>query len=152
MKRHELSDREWDLLAEFFPPRPRRRGGRWRDDRAMANAIFWRLSTGAAWRDLPDRYGPWQTVYHRFNALRRSGAIDRMVERLQLRLDAAGLIDHRLYLVDGTNVRVAREAVGGEKPGPPASRPTTPSGVAGAGSGAKYIWCATPTGCRWRSW
>ena len=116
MKRHELTDREWALLAEFFPPRPRRRGGRWRDDRAMANAIFWRLSTGAAWRDLPERYGPWQTVYHRFNALRASGAIDRMVERLQLRLDAAGLIDHDLYSVDGTNVRAAWAAGGGKNP------------------------------------
>ncbi len=118
MKRHELTDREWALLAEFFPPRPRRRGGRWRDDRAMANAIFWRLNTGAAWRDLPERCGPWQTAYHRFNALRASGAIDRMVERLQLRLDQAGLIDHSLYLVDGTNVPAARAAGGGKNPAP----------------------------------
>ena len=125
MKRHELTDREWALLAEFFPARRRGRGGRWRDDRAIANGMFWRLSTGAAWRDLPERYGPWQTVYHRFNALRAAGAIDRMVERLQLRLDAAGLIDHGLYLVDGTNVRAARAAAGagGKTPSGRAGRP-----------------------------
>jgi transposase len=124
MKRHELTDREWGLLAEFFPPRPRRRGGRWRDDRTVANGILWRLATGAAWRDLPDRYGPWQTVYHRFRSLRAAGAIDRMVERLQLRLDAVGLLDHTLYSVDGSNVRAARAAGGGKNPAPGrASRP-----------------------------
>lgn len=120
MRRHELSDREWALLAEFFPTRPRRRGGQWRDDRVVANGIFWRLSTGAAWRDLPDRYGRWQTVYHRFNALRKAGVIDRMVARLQLRLNAAGLIDHTLYSVDGSNVRAARAAAGAAKKKGPA--------------------------------
>ena len=90
MKRHELSDPEWELIADFFPTRPRRRGGQWKDDRAVLNAIFWRLRTGAPWRDLPERYGPWQTVYHRFNSLRRSGLLDRLIERLQLRLNEQG--------------------------------------------------------------
>jgi transposase len=46
-KRHELSDPQWAELADFFPPRPRRRGGRWRDDRTLLNGVFWRLNTGA---------------------------------------------------------------------------------------------------------
>ena len=54
---------------------------------------MWRLRTGAPWRDLPERYGPWQTVYHRFNAMRRGGLLDKLLGRLQARLNAAGLID-----------------------------------------------------------
>jgi transposase len=114
-KRHELSDPQWAELADFFPPRPRRRGGRWRDDRLMLNGIFWRLNTGAPWRDLPERYGPWQTVYHRFTGLRRSGLLDRIIERLQLRLNEAGLIDPELFCIDGSNIRAARAAAGAAK-------------------------------------
>lgn len=115
MKRHELSDYQWELIAPFFPPRPRKRGGQWKDDRTMLNAIFWRLNTGAPWRDLPERYGPWQTVYHRFNQLRKSGLLDRIIERLQLRLNQAGLIDPELFCIDGTHVRAARAAAGAAK-------------------------------------
>jgi transposase len=114
-KRHELSDPQWAEIADFFPPRPRKRGGRWRDDRTMLNGVFWRLNTGAPWRDLPDRYGPWQTVYHRFNAMRKSGLLDRIIERLQLRLNEAGLIDPDLWCIDGSNVRAARAAAGAAK-------------------------------------
>lgn len=62
---------------------------------------------GASWRDLPERYGPWQTVCHRFNALRKTGLPDRMLDRLQARLNAEGLIDVELFRVDGTVVRAA---------------------------------------------
>jgi transposase len=115
MKRHELTDDQWALVAEFFPPRPPRRGGRWKDDRLMLNGIFWRLNTGAPWRDLPERYGPWGTVYGRFAALRGSGRLDRIIERLQLRLNEAGLIDPDLFCIDGTNIRAARAAGGAAK-------------------------------------
>jgi transposase len=47
----------------LFPGRTRKRDGQWRDDRTILNGIFWRLHTGAPWRDLPQRYGSWQTVY-----------------------------------------------------------------------------------------
>src|SRR3954447_25684376 len=112
MKRHELTDQQWELLAPFFPRRPRRRGGQWRDDRQMLNAILWRLNTGAPWRDLPERYGPWQTVYDRFSKMRQSGLLDRILARLQFRLNEAGLIDPDLFCIDGTNVRPARAPAG----------------------------------------
>jgi transposase len=115
MRRHELTDQQWELLAPSFPPRPRRRGGQWRDDRTILNGILWRLNTGAPWRDLPERYGPWQTVYHRFNALRKSGQLDRLVQALQLRLDRRGLIDYDLWCVDGSAIRASRAAAGASK-------------------------------------
>lgn len=81
----------------------------------MLNAIFWRLNTGAPWRDLPERYGPWQTAYDRFWRMRQSGLLDRIIERLQLCLNEAGLIDPALFCIDGTNVRAARAAAGAAK-------------------------------------
>ena len=120
MRRHELSDAEWALLSEFFPPRAPKRGGRWKDDRTVLNGVFWRLSTGAPWRDVPERYGRWPTVYARFAALRRTGLLDRVIAKLQLRLNEAGLIDPELFCVDGTNVRAARAAAGAAKKKSPA--------------------------------
>lgn len=120
MHRHALTDAQWGLLAEFFPPRPPKRGGQWEDDRRMFDGILWRLNTGAPWRDLPDRFGPWQTVYDRYSGLRTSGLLDRIVGRLQLRLNAAGLIDADLFCIDGPNVRAARAAAGGAKKTPAA--------------------------------
>jgi transposase len=122
MKRHELSDQQWELLAPFFPPHLRQRGGQWKDDRLMLNGIFWRLNTGAPWRDLPERFGPWQTVYDRFRKLRRSGLLDRLITRLQLRLNEAGLLDSDLFCIDGTNVRAARAAAGAAKKKSPGRR------------------------------
>lgn len=143
MKRHELTDAQWDLLAPFFPPRPRKRGGQWKDDRTLLNGVFWRLNTGAPWRDVPDRYGPWQTVYDRYAKLRRSGRLDQIIAALQLRLNEAGRIDPDLFCIDGTNVRAARAAAGaaekksaprgagGPRPGPVPGRvrDQDPSGV-----------------------
>jgi transposase len=120
MKRHELSDAHWALLSEFFPPRTPRRGGQWKDDRTILNGIFWRLNTGAPWRDLPERFGPWPTVYGRFAALRKGGLLDRIIEALQLRLNEAGLIDPDLFCVDGTSVRAARAAAGAAEKKSPA--------------------------------
>jgi transposase len=51
------------------------------------------LHTGAPWRDLPRRYGPWQTAFDRFNKMRQSGLLARILQRLRLRLNDAGLID-----------------------------------------------------------
>lgn len=89
----------------------------------MLNGIFWRLNTGVPWRDLPDRYGPWQTVYDRFNKLRTSGLLDRILQRLQLRLNQEGLIDSELFCIDGSNVRAARAAAGASKKNRPPGEP-----------------------------
>lgn len=81
----------------------------------MLNGIFWILGTGAPWRDLPDRYGPWQTVYDHFRKWRKCGVFNRIVEALQVKLDNAGHIDWELWCVDGSSVRAARAAAGADK-------------------------------------
>jgi transposase len=100
----------------------------------VANGLLWKLNTGAQWRDLPERYGPWQTVYERLVRWRRDGTFGRMLDRLRLRLDEAGLIDPDTWCVDGTSIRAGRPAAGGGKRGRRRSPRTTPSAAPGAGS------------------
>ena len=78
----------------------------------MIHGVMGRLRTCAPWRDLPERYGPWQTVYHRFNKMRKNGLIDRLLERLRAWLNAERLIDAELWCIDGTVIRAARAAGG----------------------------------------
>jgi len=115
MKRHELTDEQWALIEPFVPPRAARTGRPGRDRRILLNGIFWILHTGAPWRDLPERFGPWQTVYHHFANWRREGVFAEIVDALQIRLDDRGLIDWDLWCIDGANVRAARAAAGAGK-------------------------------------
>ena len=84
-------------------------------------AMLWLARTGAPWRDLPDWYGPWQTVYTRFCHWRDDNTLDRVVERLQVLLADAGKIDWELWCIDGSSVRAARCAAGAGKRGAPKS-------------------------------
>ena len=56
MRRFELTDFEWSVIAPLLPNKPR--GVPRVDDRRVLNGIFWRLRTGAPWADIPARYGP----------------------------------------------------------------------------------------------
>ena len=64
-RRHEMSDEQWAIVVPLIPPQ-KGRGGRFKDHRTVLNGMSWELCSGAAWRDLPERYGPWRTVYARF--------------------------------------------------------------------------------------
>jgi len=136
MGRYELSDDQWDLLAHFFPENKPVKGRPWVDHRRVFNGISWILHAGAPWRDLPSRYGPWQTVYDRFNRWRKDGTLDRALAYLQEHLDSAGAINWDLFCVDGSSIRAARAAAGAPKKTlRRTSRRTTRSvgrGVAGA--------------------
>src|SRR5262249_31672141 len=122
MKRHELTDQQWELLAPFFPQQSPKPGGQWKDHRLMLNGIFWRLNTGAPWRDLPERFGPWQTVYDRFNKLRKSAPLPRSIERPQLPPNPRGFLAPALFCIDATTARAPRAAAGAAKKKPPRRR------------------------------
>lgn len=64
IRRHELTDAEWALLEPLMPAQPRQ-GHRWADHRTVINGILWRTRTGTPWRDLPQLYGNWKSVYGR---------------------------------------------------------------------------------------
>ena len=68
---------------ESFPS-PKAAGRKQRDPRKMLDAILWILCGGAPWRDLPERYGPWQSTYHRYRVWTNDGTFDRILERLQV--------------------------------------------------------------------
>ena len=116
-RRYELSDEEFAVIEDLFPPSGKR-GGQWKDHREVLNGVFWILHTGAQWRELPERYGKWQTVYSRFRRWLDDGTIDAILKRLHLRLDAEGRIDPDTWFVDGTTVRAGRSAAGGGKKRP----------------------------------
>ena len=146
MARYEVTDEQWELLKGLFPKQ--RRGGRWLDHRTMLNGMLWILRSGAPWRDLPPRYGKWQSVNHRFNRWRRDGTFDRVLKALQIRLDKQGKIDWDLWLVDGTNIRASRAAAGARKKSatPTGSSPRTTRWAAAAADGAaSSTWLLTAT-------
>ena len=124
MHRHEVDDRQWEAIKGLFP---RQRTGRpRRDDREMLDAVLWILHSGAAWRDLPERYGPWQSAYWRFSQWREHGTLRGLREKLVVDLNRVGAIDWKLWCVDGSNVRAGKSASGGGKKGVQRSRGTTP--------------------------
>jgi transposase len=114
IRRHELSDAEWALLKPLLPP-VRTRGSCYHDHRTILNGMLFRINTGIPWRDLPERYGPWQTVYSRYRRWTRNGLWDQILAALQRRLDAQGSIEWSLWCIDGSNVRAHKAAAGAGK-------------------------------------
>ena len=141
MRRYELTDEQYERIAPLLRKRLGPKGGRpWRDHRTILNGVLWIVRSGAPWRDLPERYGPRQSVYERFNRWREDGTRDRVLGSLQAELEAAGEIDWSLFCIDGTNVRAARCAAGAQKnSATPKSRPTTRSAARAAGSVRRSI-------------
>ena len=82
---------------------------------------------------MPERYGPYRTVYDRFAKYRDDGTLDRILRVLRVRLDAEGHIDHSAWMIDGTIVRALRVAAGARTKGSrTAGRATRRSGRAAA--------------------
>lgn len=124
MIRHQLTDEQWEIIESLFPPAATT--GRPRSDlRLVVGGILWILNTGSAWRDLPEDFGPWQTIYHHFNRWTSDGTLEQILLTLQQAMHAAGQIDHDLWCIDGTTVRAHRCAAGGGKKGSPESQPIT---------------------------
>lgn len=151
MKRHEVTDEQWAVLEPLIPQKQARTGRKPKDCRTMLNAILWILRTGAPWRDLPERFGPWQTPYDYYSRWRRDGVFDHILQALQIRLDEQGHIDWDLWCIDGSNVRAARAAAGADKKvssDTRTNRPTTRWAAAAADSAANSTWLLTATACR----
>ncbi|MER7046474.1 IS5 family transposase [Streptomyces jumonjinensis] len=114
------------------PLLPQRDGaGRpWRDHRQVVNGVLWRLRTGAPWRDLPERYGPWQTVYRRFAQWEKDGTWARLLREVQVRDDAVGTVEWTVS-IDSTVARAHQHAAGARKKGTPREDgPGDPAAVA----------------------
>ena len=136
MPRHELTDAQWARVEPLLPTNGRR-GGQWKGHRPLVNGMVWRLKTGAGWRDVPRAFGPWQTVYDRFNRWSADGTLASIAECLLIDLDNAGGVDWDLWCIDGSVIRASRAAGGARRDAAgkkAASRRTTRWAAAGAGS------------------
>lgn len=85
LRRYELTDDEWNRIVDLLPPENTGKQGRPRkDNRTIVNGMVWIARSGAPWRDLPERYGPWETVYSRFRKWIEDGILDNIFYVLSL--------------------------------------------------------------------
>ncbi|MFG3260589.1 IS5 family transposase [Streptomyces sp. NPDC048172] len=119
MRRHELTDAQWEKIAPLLPVNGRP-GGQWSDHRTVINGVLFRARTGVPWPDLPERYGPWQTVYERHRRWSADGTWQRILAELQIEADAAdpdGALAEELERewavnIDSTSCRAHQHAAG----------------------------------------
>lgn len=107
MGRYDLSEAEWRVIEPLLPDKPR--GVARVDDRRVINGIFYVLRTGSPWRDLPERYGPYTTVYNRYNRWAKAGVWLRMFEALAARSPQS------MHLIDSSIIRAHQHAAGAKK-------------------------------------
>jgi transposase len=128
--RKDLTDRQWQILEPLLPTRKRAgRHPKW-TRRQLINGIRWRLRVGAPWRDVPERYGHWQSIYQLFRRWQRERVWPLMWALLQAFADVGGLITWRVS-VDSTINRAHQHAAGArhrperqvEPPGQPGEEP-----------------------------
>lgn len=109
-RRYELCDEDWERVKELLPPersgKPGRPSG---DNRKALNAILWIARSGAAWRDLPERYGFWSTMYDRFRIWEKLGVFENIFEMLSVDADMQDLS------MDGTIVKAHQDSAGAKK-------------------------------------
>ena len=105
-RRHDMTDRVWELLEPHLPGGPGKRGRPAKDNRLFLNAVFWMLRTGAPWRDLPPDYGDWNNTHHRFCRWRDRGVWEKL---LDLVIDNP---DYEWLMVDATYVKVHPHGAG----------------------------------------
>jgi transposase len=104
-----LTDAQWELIAPLMPAPGRRRGRPFREHRTVVEGIIYRYRAGIPWRDLPERFGPWQTVWKRHRRFSGDGTWDKILTRLLTHADAAGLIDWEVS-IDSTINRAHQHA------------------------------------------
>ena len=113
------------------------RGRPARDERQVINGVLWILATRCPWRDLPERYGPWQTCYHRFNTWAKDGTWEQLYAALLARMEQRRAIDWERWCIDGTSIRALHAAAGARKKGEPLPNRLTTLWAAPAAAGAR---------------
>ncbi len=101
----DLSEAQWQAIQEFIPEDPIREDGRgrpWKDRRTVLNGVLWILRTGAPWKDLPPRYGSYQTAHRRFQGWRKAGVIEAVLHGLARDLHERGGLDLSECFIDGS--------------------------------------------------
>ena len=104
MSRDVISDEVWTAISPLFPPaavtgRPSA------DRRTVVEATAWRFRTGAPWRDIPEHFGNWNTIYRNFDRWSKAGLWAKLLEYVQSRALGSGDVDWAVS-IDSTIVRV----------------------------------------------
>jgi transposase len=107
MRRHEISDESWDRIKDMLPGRPGQQGWIAKDNRLFINAVLWIGKTGAPWRDLPERFGLWNSVWKRFDRWSYKGVWLKIFDTL-----AAADPDLEWLILDSTVIRAHQHAAG----------------------------------------
>jgi transposase len=110
LPRHAITDAEWDRIKDLLPGQAGQHGGVAADNRRFVNAVLWIARTGAPWRDLPERLGPWNSQWRRFDRWAAKGVWGRV-------LDALRDPDLEWLILDSTVVRAHPCAAGAPKNG-----------------------------------
>lgn len=105
MHRHEIKDADWERIERLLPGRPGGHGGVAHDNRTFVNAIFYLAKTGIPWRDLPSRFGKWNSIWQRFNRWCQRGVWERVLAAIQ---DP----DLEWFCIDSTVIRAHPHAAG----------------------------------------
>ena len=106
-KRYEMSDEQWEQIKDLFPKT--KTGRTPKDKRLMFNAILWLARCGSAWRDLPERFGSWKTVYNRFCKLRDDDTPFNIFHALNAEADYENLN------IGSTSVKAHQHSAGAKK-------------------------------------
>jgi transposase len=110
MRRHALTDEQWAKIGPLLDscrPGPKPKIG----DRGFIDAVLYRAKTGVPWRDLPERFGPWKSVYNRFNNWAKAGIWELLFAALTIELDED---DEEGSIIDATIIRAHLDAAGGK--------------------------------------
>ena len=111
-KVYEITNEAWNRIKDYLPPERSGKKGRPRkDNRVMLNGMLWILRTGCQWRELPDCYGKWQSVYSRFRKWQKDEIFEKIFHDLNLEADI------EYVCLDSTAVKVHESANGGVKKG-----------------------------------
>jgi transposase len=110
LRRHEISDADWDRIKHLLPGQPGRHGGVANDNRQFINAVLWIARTGSPWRDLPERLGNWNSQWRRFDRWAKNDRFGAIVETLR---DP----DLDVLILDSTVIRAHPCAAGSKKNG-----------------------------------
>lgn len=131
MHRHAIPDGQWERIKDMLPGKASDPGATARDNRLFIDAVFWIAKTGAPWRDLPARFGKWNTAWKRFDRWARKGVWAKVFEKLQ---DP----DLEWLMLDSSVIRAHPHAAGAEKKlTARAAKRSRPSVGAGAASGRR---------------
>jgi len=133
LARHAITDAEWERIEHLLPGRPGQTGWLAKDNRLFLDAVLYVARTGIPWRDLPERFGNWNSVWRRFDRWSRSGVWQRVFDALQ---DP----DLEWLILDSTVVRAHPCAAGAKKePMEAAVSPSKPWAAAGVVSAPKSM-------------